>query len=100
MITYSRNDREELAANFGGYKGAPEGGEFGFIAENHTGQSGPRTELLELLDWLARLRRRQRFLGYAESELTYLYDIPVIVVDNCNGTLATNACYPLHRDTV
>ena len=84
------NDREELAANFGGYDGAPEGGEFGFIIENHTGQSGPRTELLHLLEWLARLRSRQRFLGYSESELTYLYDIPVIVVDNCNGTLVQN----------
>ena len=86
MMTNVSNDREELAANFGGYSGAPEGGEFGFICENHTGQSGPRTELLELLDWLARLRSRQRFLGYNESDLTYLYDIPVIVVDNCNGT--------------
>ena len=46
------------------------------MMENHTGQSGPRTELLELLDWLRRLRRRQRFLGFKESDLTYLYDIP------------------------
>ena len=87
-----RNDREELALNIGGYRGAPDTGEFAAMMENHTGQSGPRTELLELLDWLRRLRRRQRFLGFKESELTYLYDIPVWVVDNCAGVCEI---YPL-----
>jgi hypothetical protein len=60
---------------------------------NHTGQSGPRTELLELLDWLRRLRRRQRFLGFKESDLTYLYDIPVWVVDNCAGVCEMHALF-------
>ena len=71
------NDREEFAANIGGYPGAPETGEFAFLMENHTGKSGPRHELQELLAWLAGVRKRQRFLGYAEAECTYLYDIAV-----------------------
>ena len=61
--------------NIGGYRGAPDTGEFGTIIENHTGQSGPRAELLELLDWLRRLRRRQRFLGFKEGDLTYMYGV-------------------------
>ena len=72
--TQGSNDRELLAANCGGYEGAPAAGEFWFLAENHAGQSGPRWELTEVLDRAARLRKMQRFLGYAEDELTYLYD--------------------------
>lgn len=69
----------------GGYPGAPLRGEFGFLIENHTGMSGPRAELWHILEWLGAVRRRQRFLGYEEKELTYMYDIPVWVVDNCSG---------------
>ena len=58
-----RNDREEFAANIGGYTGAPILGEFAFMLENHTGQSGPRHELEELLEWLAGRRKIQRMLG-------------------------------------
>ena len=53
--------------------------------ENHTGQSGPRTELLEIMGWFTRLRKRQRLLGFKEEHLSYLYDCPVFVVDNCKG---------------
>ncbi len=45
--------------------------------ENHSGEGGPRYELQELLVWLEGVRKIQRFLGFAESELTYLYDIAV-----------------------
>ena len=47
-------------------------------------------ELWEILCWLRYVRARQRFLGYMEEELTYLYDIPVWVVDNCSGNRAEN----------
>jgi hypothetical protein len=114
--THGRNDREELGLNIGGYRGAPDSGEFGTlikqilnllaielykvsqsliissmcryigtIMENHTGQSGPRTELLEILGWFTHLRKRQRLLGFKEEHLSYLYDCPVFVVDNCKG---------------
>jgi hypothetical protein len=71
--------------NVGGYEGAPSSGEFAVILENHTGNSGPRGELLHILEYLHDLRGRQRALGFPESCLTYLYDIPVWVVDNCAG---------------
>ena len=74
-----RNDRDEFAGNIGGFQGAPDAGEFAFLLENHPGKSGPRHELIELLAWLEGVRKRQRFLGYAESELIYLYDIAVWV---------------------
>ena len=74
-VATCRNDREELALNIGGFRGAPDTGEFGTVMENHTGQSGPRTELLELLEWLRRLRQRQRFLGFQEANLTYMYGV-------------------------
>ena len=98
--THGRNDREELGLNIGGYRGAPDSGEFGTlikqilnllaielykvsqsliissmcryigtIMENHTGQSGPRTELLEIMGWFTRLRKRQRLLGFKEELL-------------------------------
>eukprot|EP01046_Picozoa_sp_COSAG06_P046637 COSAG06_NODE_6635_length_2845_cov_2.705497_3_plen_137_part_00 len=94
--------RESLTLNIGGYRGAPDTGEFAAVTvmENHTGQSGPRTELLELLDWLWRLRRRrQRFLGFKESKLTYLYDIPVWEVDNVRGCAKCALCFTarIHR---
>ena len=88
--TFGRNQREVLAGNFGGYPGAKHEGEFGFLTENHTAVSGPRTELWEILCWLRYVRARQQFLGYMEDELTYLYDIPVWVVDNCSGNRAEN----------
>lgn len=72
-----RNKREVLAANVGGFQGAPPRGEFAFLTENHSGVSGPRGELWHMMEWLSAVRRRQRFLGYDEAELTYLYDIPV-----------------------
>ena len=68
-----------LALTIGGYRGAPDLGEFGMAQENHCGQSGPRTELLEIMQWFAEVRRRQRFLGVTEECLTYLYDVPVWV---------------------
>ena len=58
-----RNDREELAANIGGYPGAPPLGEFAFLMENHTGQSGPRHELQDILGWLEKRRKVMRMLG-------------------------------------
>ena len=75
MNVYS-NDREEFAANIGGYPGAPTLGEFAFLIENHTGQSGPRHELQDMLGWLEERRQDMRMLGYKEDELVYLYDIP------------------------
>ena len=51
-------------------------GEFLMLVENHAGQAGPRWELSEVLERLERLRRLERKLGYAEDELTYLYDFP------------------------
>ena len=45
--------------------------------ENHSGEGGPRYELQELMVWLEGVRKIQRFLGFVESELTYLYDIAV-----------------------
>ena len=77
LVVWDRNDRAEFAANVGGYVGAPDDGEFAFLMENHSGKGGPRYELLELLAWLEGVRKIQRFLGFAESELTYLYDIAV-----------------------
>ena len=44
-----------------------------------------RDDALQLLDWLDYVRRRQRFLGFQESELTWLYDIPVWVVGAQNA---------------
>ena len=84
------NDREELAANIGGYEGAGHSGEFAFLQENHTGQSGPRTELAEIMDWLARKRRQQRFLGYPEECCTYMYDIPAWPVRIHTHTVASH----------
>jgi hypothetical protein len=69
-----------LAGNIGGYPDAPQGGEFAFNRENHSGVSGPRHELKTILDWLASVRHRQCLLGYPAREWTYLYDIPVWVV--------------------
>ena len=51
------------------------------MMENHSGKGGQRYELLELLAWLEGVRKIQRFLGFEESELTYLYDIAVWVID-------------------
>ena len=78
--THGRNGREVLGGNVGGYRGAPPSGEFGFLTENFSAFSGPRVELGHILDWLDYVRRRQRFLGFVESALTWLYDIPVWVV--------------------
>ena len=77
LAAWGRNDRAEFAANVGGYAGAPDDGEFALLMENHSGEGGPRYELQELLVWLEGVRKIQRFLGFAESELTYLYDIAV-----------------------
>ena len=44
--------RELISINVGGFGGAPLRGELGSYRELYSGESGPRVELLELLDWV------------------------------------------------
>ena len=81
-----RTGREEIVINLGGYEQAPKRGEFATYLELYGGESGPRIELLHILDWLEyTVRKRQAELGVPESERTYLYDLPVGVGDNCSS---------------
>eukprot|EP01045_Picozoa_sp_COSAG04_P011924 COSAG04_NODE_784_length_10316_cov_32.065088_4_plen_93_part_00 len=64
------------------------------LVENHAGQSGPRWELSEILEWCVGLRRMQRLLGYAEDELTYAYDFVAWCVDNCSGNRGSGGGAP------
>ena len=89
------NDRELFAGNCGGYDGAhTDDGDFMLLVENHAGQSGPRWELSEILEWCVGLRRMQRLLGYAEDELTYAYDFVAWCVDNCSGNRGSGGGAP------
>ena len=81
-----RTGREEIVLNLGGYEQAPKRGEFATYLELYGGESGPRVELLHLMDWFEHtVRKRQAELGVPERERTHLYDIPVILGDNCSS---------------
>ena len=83
--THGRTNREEYAFNIGGHPGCPNRGEFAAIFEGYDGKHGPKAELRKIIEWFERTRARQTLLGIHVQHQTYLYDIPIWVVDNCSS---------------
>ena len=85
--THGATGREECNMHLGGHPGANARGEFAKLIELFSGVHGPKEELRQILAYLKDLRAEQallypdKFKGYC----TYLYDVPVWVVDNCSS---------------